>query len=57
MVYTFEFCVHFISPLPMEGFLSNFGQMFISVRGCAEFMKQLCRLKVKVTVKGHVIYA
>ena len=33
----------------------KFGQMFVSVRRCAEIMTQLRRQKVKVTVKGHGI--
>ena len=35
---------------------SNFTQMFLSVRQCAELMTQLPRLKVKVTFQGHRIY-
>ena len=31
-----EFRVHSISPLPLEGFSFNFGQMFASVKWCAE---------------------
>ena len=31
--------------------------MFLSVRLCAEPMTQLCRLKVKVTLQGYVIYS
>ena len=27
-----EFCVHSMSPLPLEGFSFNFGQMFASVK-------------------------
>ena len=30
--------------------------MFLSVRLCAESMTPLSRLKVKVTLQGHVIY-
>ena len=52
--FTLEFHDHSISPLPLEGFSSNFGQM-ISVRPCSEPMTHLCILKVKVTVKGHRI--
>ena len=38
--------------LPLERFSLNFGQMLIPVRWCAEPMTQLCRLMVKVTIKG-----
>ena len=38
------------SPEPFE----SFGQMLISVRRCAYLPTQLCKLKVKVTLKGHV---
>ena len=41
------------SPEPFERFSWNFGQMFALVRQCAEPITQACRLKVKVTVKGH----
>ena len=44
-----------ISPEPFERFSLNFGNMFSSVRWCAELMTQLYRLKVKVTVKSHAI--
>ena len=37
----------------LAGFSLNFGHMFASVRRCAELISQPCRLKVKVTVKGH----
>ena len=33
-----------ISPIPLEGFSFNFGQMFASVKWCAEPIAQLCRL-------------
>ena len=39
-----EFRVHSISPLPLEGFSFNFGQMFASVKWCAEPIAHLCRL-------------
>ena len=48
-----EFRVRSLSPIPMEGFSLNFGQMFTLVRRCAESITQPCRLKVKVTVQGH----
>ena len=48
-----EFCVCSISPLPLEGFSLNVGQMFASVKWCAEPITQLCWLKVKVTIEGH----
>ena len=41
------------SPLPLEGFSLNIGQMFASVRWCVEPITQLCWLKVKVTIEGH----
>ena len=37
----------------MEGFSLSFGQMFASVRQCAELITQPCRLKVKVTIEGN----
>ena len=46
-----EFRVRSISPLRLEGFSLNFGQMLIAVRRCAEPMDQLCRLNVKT--HGH----
>ena len=55
MGFTFEFCVISTSPLPLEGYSITFGEMFILLRQCAEPMIQLCRLNVKVTVKGHGI--
>ena len=36
-----------------EGFSLNVGQMFATVRWCAEPITQQCWLKVKVTVEGH----
>ena len=45
-----EFGVSSISPLPLEGFSLNVGQMFASLRWCAEPITQLCWLKVKVTI-------
>ena len=50
---SFEFCVRFVSPLPLEGFSLNFGQMFTSVGQCAEPITQPCELKVKVTFEGQ----
>ena len=49
-----EFRVRSVSPIPVEGFSLNFGQVFTLVRQCAESLTQPCRLKVKVTVQGHV---
>ena len=53
------FLVRSLSPEPFERFsnfqILNFGKMFISVRQCAELITQLCQLKVKVAVKGHVM--
>jgi len=43
-----------ITPLLMEGFLSNLNDTFTSIRGCADPMLPMCRLKVKVTVKGQI---
>ena len=48
-----EFRVRSVSPIPVEGFSLNFGQMFTLVRRCEELISQPCRLKVKVTVQGH----
>ena len=48
-----EFGVGSISPLPLEGFSLNVGQMFASVRWFAEPITELCWLKVKVTIEGH----
>ena len=42
-----------VSPIPVERFSLNFGQMFILVRRCAESIIQPCRLKVNVTVQDH----
>ena len=39
-----ELRVHSISPLPLEGFSYTFGQMFASVKWCAETVAQPCRL-------------
>ena len=47
------FLVRAISPEPFERLSRNVGQMFALVRQCAEPITQACRLKVKVTVKGH----
>ena len=41
-----------ISPESLERFSLNFSQMLLSVRGCAEHMPQLPRLKVMVTGQG-----
>ena len=46
-----EFRVRSVSPIPVEGFSLNFGQMFTLVKRCAESVTQPCRLKV--TVQGH----
>jgi len=46
--------VRSITPLLMEGFLSNLNDIFTSTRGCAEPMLPMCQLKVKVTVKGQI---
>ena len=42
-----------LSLLPLEGLSLNLSQMFISARQCTELLTQLCRLKVKVKVKGN----
>ena len=49
MGLSLEFCVHSISPIPLEGFSLNFDHMFASVRRYAELITQPCRHKVKVT--------
>ena len=54
--FTLKFRVSSISPEPFGQFSPNFTQMFLSVRQCAELNKLLRRLKVKVTLQGHVIY-
>ena len=46
--------VRSITPLLMEGFPSNLNDTFTSTRGCAEPMLPMCKLKVKVTVKGQI---
>ena len=56
MGFTLEFHVRPISPGPFKQFSLKFTQMLLSVRGCAEPMTQLCRLKVMLTLQGHVIY-
>ena len=48
-----EFHVRSVSPIPVEGFSLNFGQMFTLVRQFAESITHPCRLKVKMTVQGH----
>ena len=53
--FALEFRIGSISPQPFERFSLNFIQMFLSVIQCAEFMTQLCRVKVKVTLQGHGI--
>ena len=45
------FGVGSISPLPLEGFSLNVGQMFASVRLCAEPITQLCWLKSRSQLK------
>ena len=44
--------VRSITPLLMEGFLSNLNDLFTSTRGCEETMLPMCQLKV--TVKGQI---
>ena len=51
-----HFLVCSISPEPFEIFSLHFGQIFISLRLCAELMSQLHRLKIKVTGKGHGMF-
>ena len=53
--FSLEFYVRSISLEQFKRFALNFGQMFISVRSCAEPMAQLQRLNIKATNKGHVI--
>jgi hypothetical protein len=48
------FHVRSINPIPIEGFSSNFAQMFTSTRGCAELMLPMCQLKVNVTIEGQI---
>jgi len=47
--------VRSITSIPMEGFSSNLNDTFSSTRGCAEPMLPMYQLKVKVTVKCHVL--
>jgi hypothetical protein len=49
-----HYLVRSINPIPIEGFSSNFAQMFTSTRGCAEPMLPMCQLKVKVTIEGQI---
>ena len=49
-----EFHVRSVSPIPVEEFSLNIGQMFTLVRQCAESITQPCQLKVKVTVQSWV---
>ena len=56
MGFALEFRVRSISSQPFERFSLNFIQMLLIVIQCAEFMTQLCRVKVKVTLQGHGIY-
>ena len=55
-VFTLELGARSISPEPLGRFSINFTQMFLSVRRCAEFMTWQHRLKIKITLQGHVIY-
>ena len=50
MELSLEFCVHSVSPIPVEGISFNFGHMFALVRRFAELITQPCRHKVKVKV-------
>ena len=56
MGFTLKFLVHSISPEPLERFSLTFTQMILSVRQCVLHISRLRRLKVKVTLQGHVIY-
>ena len=56
MGFTLELRVSCIAPEPFQQFSLKFTQMFLSVQQCAEPMTLLRRLKVKVTLQGHVIY-
>ena len=55
MGFSLEFCVLSLSPLTLERFSLNYGQMFIPIRRCVELMTELRRLKVKVTIQGYRI--
>ena len=55
MGFSLDFQVRSISPLSLEGFSLNFGQMLISVRRCAGPMFQLNILEVKVRFNGHEV--
>ena len=48
-----SFRVRSVSPIPHEGFLLFWAQMFTRSRRRAEPMPRLCRLKVKVTLEGQ----
>ena len=54
--FTLDFCVRSISPESLGRFYLNFTQMLFSVSQCAEPMTRLCKLYVRVTLKGRVIY-
>ena len=49
MGFTPKFCIRSISPEPFEKFSLNFGQMFISVRRCAETNESV----MQTQGKGH----
>ena len=49
-------CVCSISPDPFGRLQLDLTQMFLSVSYCAELITRLCKLNVKVTLQGHVIY-
>ena len=44
-VWALNFVSTRLSPLPLEGFFFNFGQMFASVKWCAEPVAEPCRLR------------
>ena len=55
MEFSLQLRVCFISPQTLEGLSLHFDKMFSSVRGCAKYIAQSCKLKAKVTVEGNGI--
>ena len=50
---SFEFRVYSISLIPLEGFPLNFGQIFTSVRWCAELITHPCLPSPSPKAQGH----
>ena len=53
--FTFEFLVHYLSSLPVEGFSLNFGHPFISMTQCAVPMNQYVDSRSQCKVIGFTL--